>query len=77
MSANLNKAQQGQIKSIMGDARWDSVIRFMALKLDQWRSEAINGSSAFEELRSLHKRDGKVEGVVELFDQMERQAFEV
>lgn len=73
---SLTKQQQAQIKSIMQDPRWDAVQRFLALKLAQWRAEPVSGQSAFEELRSLHKRDGKVDGVLELFDQMERQAFD-
>lgn len=72
----LNKQQKAQIKSIQQDARWDAVVRFLALKLAQWREEGINGQTAFEELRALHKRDGKVEGITEFFDQMEQQAFE-
>lgn len=76
MTEGLNKAQRAQIKSIMKDERWDSVMRFVALKLDQWRSQPIVGQNAFEELRALHRRDGMVEGINEVFDQMEKQAFE-
>lgn len=72
----LNKAQQSQIRGLMKSEGWDAVIKFVALKLDQWREQAVNGTTAFEELRALHKRDGKVEGVTELFDQLERQAYE-
>ena len=72
----LTKGQRAQIKSIMTDARWDAVMRFVGLKLAQWREEGISGQNAFEELRALHKRDGKVEGITEVFDQMEQQAFD-
>lgn len=59
----------------MRDERWTAVIQFLALKLDQWRAQEITGSSAFEELRALHKRDGKVEGMNEFMEQLEAQAF--
>lgn len=72
----LTKAQQGQIRSLMKENGWEAVTRFVALKLDQWRAEAVTGQNAFEELRTLHKRDGKVEGLLEFMDQLERQAFE-
>lgn len=74
--AQFTKAQQAQIRSLMKDDRWDSVMRFVAIKLDQWRDEKISGQTEFETLRSLHTRDGKVEGVKEVFDGMEQQAFE-
>jgi len=74
--ASLTKAQQAQARSLMKDARWDAILRFSALKLEQWRSESVTGTSAFEELRAMHKRDGKIEGLVEFLDQIERQAFE-
>lgn len=72
----LNKAQQAQIRSLMKDDRWDAIVRFFGLKIEQWKGEKVNGDSAFQELRALHTRDGKVEGLTEFFDQMERQAFE-
>lgn len=72
----LTKPEQSAIKSLMKEDRWNAVIKFVALKLDQWREQQINGATAHEELRALHKRDGKVEGVTELFDQMERQAYD-
>ena len=76
MIYRVSKAQQAQARSLMKDARWEAVIRFSALKLEQWKSERVTGATAFEELRAMHTRDGKVEGLVEFLDQMERQAFE-
>lgn len=75
-STGLNKAQQAQVRSLMKEDRWDAVMRFVALKIDQWRTQKISGNSEFETLRDLFTRDGKVEGVLEVFDQLERQAFE-
>ena len=72
----LNKQERAQIKSLQQDKRWDAVMRFVGLKLAVWREEPISGQNAFEELRMLHKRDGKVEGVLEIFNQMEKEAFD-
>ena len=76
MATNLTKAQQAQIRSLMKDDRWDSVMRYVALKIDQWRADRISGQNEFETLRALFTRDGKVDGVNEVFDGMEKQAFE-
>lgn len=71
----LNKAQCGQIRSLMKDDRWDAIIKFLAQKIETLRAERIAGTNAFEELRALHTRDAKVDGLIEFFDQLEKQAF--
>lgn len=72
----LNKKEQAMIKSLMKDDRWNAVTKFIVLKLKQWNEQEINGTSAFQELRALHTRDGKVTGIKEFFDQLEQQAYE-
>ena len=76
MTTTLTSAEKKQIKGIMKLEGWDAVMRFVGLKLDQWQAESVTGQSAFEELRALHKRDGKIEGVTEIFDQLEKQGFD-
>lgn len=73
---NITKAQGAQIRSLMKEDRWDAIVRFVSLKIETWNNEDVNGNDAFQTLRALHMRDGKVAGVREVFDQMERQAFE-
>lgn len=74
--ASLTKAEKAQIKALMREPGWSALLRFAALKTNQWKESAISGKTAHEELRMLHKRDGKVEGVTELLDEMERAALE-
>ncbi len=74
--SGLNKAQHAQVRSLMKDERWDALIKFSGMKLDQWREQKISGNDAFQELRALHTRDGKVEGLLEFLDQLERNAFD-
>lgn len=72
----LDKKEKAQVKSLMSDQRWLMVIKFAALKTDYWKDQAITGRTGFEELRSLHKRDGKIEGLIEFMDQLEKEAFD-
>lgn len=76
MASELTKQQRAQVKSLMQDQRWSAVERFIALKLEQWRSERASGSTAFEELRAIHTKEGKIDGVIELFNQMEQGALD-
>lgn len=63
--------EKAQVRAFMQQPAWSAVVKFMDLKLSQWREMPISGVSAFEELRALHTRDGKVAGVLELFNEME------
>lgn len=74
--ATLTKQERAQIKSLQQDERWNAVMKFVSLKLTQWREAKVVGENAFQELRMLHSRDGKVDGVLEVFNQMEQQAFD-
>ncbi len=74
--ASLTKAEKSQIKALMREPGWSAFLRFVALKTGQWKEAAISGKDAFETLRALHSRDGKVDGVTELLDEMERSALE-
>jgi hypothetical protein len=74
--ATLTKAEKSQLKMMMREPGWNALLRFAALKTSQWKESAIEGKTAHQELRALHKRDGKVEGVTELLDELERTALE-
>lgn len=76
MATTLTKAEKSQIRAFMREKGWGSVMRFVGMKIDQWKEQPITGQSAYEELKALHTRDGKVSGVLELFDEMERTVTE-
>ena len=74
--AALTKMDKAQIKGLMREQGWAALMKFVGLKLDSWRESAITGTNAFEELRMLHTRDGKVTGVLEFFEDLEKNALE-
>lgn len=76
MATTLTKAEKSQIRAFMKERGWGSVMRFVGMKIDQWKEMPITGNDAFTELRALHTRDGKVSGVLELFEEMERTVTE-
>ena len=76
MTRDLTKTEKAVIKGLLKMDAWNAVMTFVGLKLEQWGEQPIVGDNAFEELRALHKRDGGIEKVKELFDQLERQALE-
>ncbi len=72
----LTKQEKGMIKGLMREQAWQALMKFVALKTEQWKGQPVGGKDAFETLRSLHTRDGKVEGINELFDEMEKTVSE-
>ena len=72
----LTKTEKAKLKLMMQEPGWSALLRFVELKKTQWRESAVEGKTAHQELRMLHTRDGKVAGVTELLEEMERAAFE-
>ena len=72
----LDKGQAALLKRLMQDDGWDVLKIVLNNRLLRLSSEPITGSSAFEELRALHKKQGKLEGLVEFFDDTEKMAFD-
>lgn len=72
----LTSIEQKRLKSLLKGEVWDLVMKFAGLKIKQWQADAVSGENAFQELRALHKRDGKVDGLNEFLEQLEKQQFE-
>lgn len=74
--APITPIDKTRIKHLMKSDEWESVIRFFAYKIGKWKDEEIIGATEFETLKNLHRSQGKVEGLSEFMEQLERQAFE-
>ena len=72
----IDKNQGAAVKRLMQTDAWAIVEQALANRVARLRAGEINGSDAFETLRMLHKQQGKIEGLVEFFDDLERQAFD-
>jgi hypothetical protein len=76
MAEVITSADKIKIKEVMKTDGWDSVVKFFAYKISQWNDEKITGSNEFDTLKNLHTQQGKVGGMEEFMEQLERQAFE-
>lgn len=76
MAEKPKPVDKQRLKWLMKTEQWDVVLHFFAYKIGQWNEEKIVGGNAFEELKNLHTQQGKVEGLAEFMDQMEREAME-
>lgn len=76
MTEKITNADKARIKQLMKTEEWNSIIKFYALKLEQWNSTKVTGIGAFDTLKNLHTQQGKVEGLEEFMNQLEAEAYE-
>jgi hypothetical protein len=56
---------------IMDTPGWAAIIKLVAMTVSELNARVSAGSNAFEVLRSLHTREGKVAGLTEFFNGLE------
>ena len=76
MSIELKSGEKATLKRLQDDQAWDIVVRLLGEQIDEWRAEQISGQDAFQELRMMHRIQGKVDGLKEFFDKLEKKSFE-
>ena len=74
----LDKLKKSKIKAWVqeNNGSYDAVIELLAEYLRKTDAEEITGQNAFESLRQLHTNQGKVAGLKEFFDSLEKLNFE-
>lgn len=72
----INKAEASQIKQLMNENGWEILTRYLAEYIEKKNSEKITGQNEFETLRTLHERQGCVDGLTDFFEQLDKKAFE-
>lgn len=72
----MDKHTSSQLKSMMTDPRFDLLVLLVAERIRKLEQEPITGQNEFETLRSLHTIRGKITGLKEFFDDLERGAYE-
>lgn len=60
----------------MKEPGWDIVLRILGEDIDTINGEEIGGNNEFETLRSLHRNEGRVQGLKDFFDKLEHGAVD-
>lgn len=71
----LTKQEQAQLKALIKNDYWSVLEKYVAAYTEGVNSQEIVGTNEFETLRMLHSNQGKVNGVEELLNLLETQAF--
>jgi hypothetical protein len=71
-----DKQQISRLKQLVQDDGWDVLRAILAQHIVELDQQEITGNNEFETLRELHKKQGKVEGLAEFFDKVEKLDFD-
>ncbi len=69
------QAERAMLKRLIQDDAWNVLMEQLQKRLDELNAEPITGQNAFEELRSLHMKQGRIDGIKQFFDDIERLAL--
>ncbi len=72
----LTQKQKAGLKRIMRDEAWDIIALIYEEQMKIWGIENVGGNTDFEVIRSVFKREGKMEGLKYFFDRLDLRANE-
>lgn len=75
MAQTLSKAEQAQLTRLLKDDAWPVLEKYVAFFVETIIEQRVAGNNEFETLRDLHINQGKTDGIGELFQALEQQAF--
>lgn len=72
MAFKLDKLQKSKLKNLMSGDDWDLIELLVARKVAELNAQPITGTNAFETLRALHIKEGKVQSLQLFLDELEQ-----
>lgn len=72
----VNQIQKSQIKALIKDEKWESILAFLQETIEKHQGENVIGTTEFETLKLVFMKEGRIQGLKDFFDQLERHGFE-
>lgn len=70
---NLTKQK---LKRLVSHSDWEVIYPFMAFIIERWNKQELKTDDQFNTLWNYAKRDGKIEGMKEFIDAVEKLALD-
>lgn len=70
----MDKRTQQQIKTLLNDPKFDAIVIFYKEYCDKVKDENAIGNNTFETLRNTFTKEGKLQGLKDFFDNLEKNA---
>jgi len=68
----MDKRTSQQIKSLLNDPKFDSIDTAKEEYLKKIKDENVIGNNEFEVLRNTFTKEGKIQSIVDFFNQLEQ-----
>ena len=65
----------GSLKVMLSEKGYDMLCELRDKVIRRWNDQTVSGQDAFQTLRAVHRKEGKVEGLVEFFETLEKEAL--
>ena len=72
MATILNKQDSAALMAMVDKPGWFALQKLVAMTINELNNREVSGSNEFEVLRSLFTREGRVGGLKEFFDGIEK-----
>jgi hypothetical protein len=73
---SMKREEIAMLRRIQQEDVWGLISRLLNERIGQIKDEEVVGNTDFETLRMLHKNQGKVEGLAQFFEDLEKGAFQ-
>jgi len=70
----MQKAHASQIRKLMEDEKFDSLLLFYKEYVDRVREQNVIGETSDETLKLTYMREGSIKGIENFFNQLEQSA---
>ena len=71
----LDKRQRENIRQLLIDEKFKDVWIVIKELVDNWKNEEVWGKDEFETIKNMALRDGKIQGVNQLMQNLDNSAF--
>lgn len=65
------RQMMAKLKNLMTTDTWDILIKMLNRRVAELYQDPITGRDSFETLRALHMREGRIDGLLKFFDDLE------
>lgn len=73
----MDKITERQLKMLVENQNWDAIRIFAEVIIKKWHNVPVKRESEFETLWNCALQEGKIEGVRELLDSIEKITLDV
>lgn len=65
----------GSLKVMLTDKGYEMLENLRDKMIRDWNNRTVSGQDAFQTLRAVHRKEGKVEGLMEFFETLANEAL--